>query len=613
MLTLDIECYQNYFLVMLQRPDGKTTSFEMLDDKRPHMRPLRRFLQNKTIVTFNGNGYDLPMLYAFLSGFNNAKLKKLSDYLITVDGARWKYHYKFDHDLNGQVEIDHIDLIEVAPGMASLKIYGGRLSAPKMQDLPIEPDAIISKEQAAELRRYCANDLETTRLLLDKLTPQIKLREQMSEEYEQDLRSKSDAQIAEAVINDALIKARVKPSKPVIKPGTAYKYQIPTFIRFDHPELRALLIDIKGAKFKVKENGSIQMPDELNNRKIKIGQSVYKMGIGGLHSCEKRQTVIKPDGGYLIDRDVASYYPAIILGQGLYPKHLTAKFLDIYRSIVERRLAAKASGDKVTADSLKITINGSFGKFGSKYSTLYSPDLLIQTTITGQLALLMLIEQVERVGASVVSANTDGVVILCNDKEIYEKVNDVTFGWEIDTGYETEETRYDSLHSDSVNNYLAVKESGGYKGKGRYASPGLMKNPNNLVCVEAVASFLCDGSPIADWVRNEQDISKFLTIRSVKGGAVSNGQELGKAVRWYYSTAATGQTLNYKTNGNKVPRSDGAKPLMDLPDKFPKDINYDWYINEAQQMLVDMGVIDARESDRNSSGETCKKQGYLDL
>ena len=41
--------------------------------------------------------------------------------------------------------------------------------------------------------------------------------------------------------------------------------------------------------------------------------------------------------------------------------------------------------------SKKIQINGSFGKLGSKYSLLYAPDLLLQTTITGQLALLMLI------------------------------------------------------------------------------------------------------------------------------------------------------------------------------------------------------------------------------
>ena len=585
MLVLDIETYKNYFLVMVQRPDGKRASWEMFNDNRPDTSKLRQLLKTQTIVTFNGNSYDLPMLSGFLSGLNNAQLKTLSDYLIFTDGARWRYRDKFNID---PLEFDHIDLIEVAPGMASLKIYGGRLHAPKMQDLPIEPDAIITAEQTAPLRLYCGNDLETTRLLLDQLTPQIKLRQQMSTDYGQDLRSKSDAQIAEAVINDALKKQKVKAVKTVIKPGTSYRYKIPAFVAFSTPPLLELLSDIKAAKFTVKDNGQIQMPATLHNRKIKIGGSVYKMGIGGLHSCEKRQTVIRPEGGCLIDRDVASYYPAIILGQGLYPKHLTPKFLDVYRSLVERRLAAKASGDKVTADALKITINGSFGKFGSKYSTLYSPDLLIQTTITGQLALLMLIEQVEQTGAQAVSANTDGVVIRCESKEIYNLVNDQVFVWEIITGYETEETRYESLHSDNVNNYLAIKEDG-HKGKGRYASPGLMKNPNNLICVEAVAAYLVDGESIAGHIQAATDITKFVTIRTVKGGAIKDGVKLGKAIRWYYSATADG-CIHYASNNNRVPRSEGARPLMDLPETIPADLQRQWYIDEAEQMLKDMGA-----------------------
>ena len=33
----------------------------------------------------------------------------------------------------------------------------------------------------------------------------------------------------------------------------------------------------------------------------------------------------------------------------------------------------------------------------------------------------------------------------------------------------------------------------------------------------------------------------------------------------------------YKTNGNKVPKTDGAKPIMNLPNELPDDINYEWY------------------------------------
>jgi hypothetical protein len=45
---------------------------------------------------------------------------------------------------------------------------------------------------------------------------------------------------------------------------------------------------------------------------------------------------------------------------------------------------------------------------------------------------------------------------------------------------------------------------------------------------------------------------------------------------------------NQSINGNTVPKSESALPLMDISDTFP-DINYDWYIEEATSILYDIG------------------------
>src|SRR5690625_2631930 len=87
---------------------------------------------------------------------------------------------------------------------------------------------------------------------------------------------------------------------------------------------------------------------------------------------------------------------------------------------------------KTQSDTLKISVNGSFGKLGSKYSALYAPDLLIQTTLTGQLALLMLIERMELAGISVRSANTDGIVCQFR-RELEHEMEQVAFDWMLDT------------------------------------------------------------------------------------------------------------------------------------------------------------------------------------
>lgn len=580
---LDIECYVDYFLLSFKcAQTGKFREFELYENRPIDLSSIRKIMQSYTTISFNGNSYDLPMICALLKGYTNQQLKKLSDKLILSDSPSWMTCR--DLGLRVPQHWDHVDLIEVAPGKASLKIYGGRLHSHKLQDLPIEPSANISPSQRETLRLYCRNDLDTTQDLMMSLSKQIKLREDMSDQYGVDLRSKSDAQIAEAVLKHELDAIGVNVRKNPVPSGTEFKYTPPEFISFKTEQLNTVLHAVKHAVFVVQDSGQVKMPPELN-KSIEFHGAKYQMGIGGLHSQEKNQVIKCGAGERLYEADFASFYPFIILGESFYPEHLGKGFLNTYRSIVERRISAKHSGDSVTADSLKITINGSFGKLGSKYSALYSPNLLIQTTVTGQLCLLMLIEAVHLAGGRVVSANTDGVVIHCKDSA-YSPISDALFYFELLSGYTLEETHYKAIYSRDVNNYVAIKRSG-VKGKGAFAEPNLMKNPTAEICVMAVKDYLSSGKSIEQTIRECTDVRRFICIRSVTGGAIWREDYLGKAVRFYYST--DGDVITYKKNGNKVPKSDGAKPLMQLPDVMPTDIDLSWYVNESRAMLKDLG------------------------
>jgi hypothetical protein len=66
---------------------------------------------------------------------------------------------------------------------------------------------------------------------------------------------------------------------------------------------------------------------------------------------------------------------------------------------------------------------------------------------------------------------------------------------------------------------------------------------------------------------------------------------LGKAVRWYYAKGIDG-VIQYKLNGYTVARSEGARPLMELPAALPDDIDYEWYEREAISILDDIGYCD---------------------
>ena len=586
-LVFDTEVYRDYFLVAFRNvATGNVVHFERLPDQEIDAVKVQRILAAYTVVSFNGNHFDLPVLAMALTGAECSKIKDVADAIIVGKKKYWEIYREYGLT---QFEIDHIDLIEVAPGQVGLKQYGGRLHAPTLQDLPIEPGASIAPEQRASLRAYCANDLALTEQLYRQLLPQIELRARMTREYGIDLRSKSDAQIAEAVIKQE-VEARTgsKLRRAALSPDTRLTNTPPAWIEFASRPLREIYDVVREGDYRIDPLGSPLMPDTMLDATVTIGASVYRLGIGGLHSSETRAVHFADDGHILVDRDVASYYPNIILRCGLAPANMGAHFLAVYRGIVGRRLAAKRAGDKVTADALKICVNGSFGKLGSKWSVLYAPALFLQVTLTGQLALLMLIERLEVHGIPVVSANTDGVVIKCPIEKVAE-MDAIVDWWEHVTEFETEATAYTAIYSRDVNNYIALKAAGGVKTKGAYASTSLSKSPANEICTEAVVAFLETGTPIEQTIRGCRDIRKFITLRQVKGGAVWKDQYLGRVVRWYYARGETA-TIQYTSNGNTVARSQGSRPCMVLPETFPTDVDLDWYIREAADMLGDLGV-----------------------
>jgi hypothetical protein len=220
--------------------------------------------------------------------------------------------------------------------------------------------------------------------------------------------------------------------------------------------------------------------------------------------------------------------------------------------------------------------------------------MFIQITISGQLFLLMLIEHLESIGVSVISANTDGVVVACPKRKRAAMLACIAT-WEKATGFVTEETEYRAIYSRDVNTYLAIGVDGKVKGKNIFYDPWrgtggkdrywrFQKNPSCQICVEAVEKFLVSNITIDYTIRSCRDVTRFLAVKNVTGGAHKNGDYLGKVVRWYYCLGETG-TINYITNGRIVADTLGARPLMDLPAALPLDIDYEWYIKRAAEMI----------------------------
>lgn len=629
---------------------------------------LHTMLQREdlTWVSFNGWHFDAPMISAAIGGKNPKVLKEIANAIINENGKSWEIPDQFGFDM---IKFDHIDLIEVSPGVrVSLKTFAGRMGYPTMVDLPFEHDRDLNEEEMAVLETYCQNDLGVTEWLFQRMRAEIDLRIEMSNEHGIDLRSKSDAQVAEAVLKKA---AGIK-GRGGLSP-LSVRYKAPAFIQTDSDIINDLVERIERTDFRINQgNGQVEAPDFLDEP-VRLCSGTYQMGVGGLHSTHDKKLFVEASDEVLIsDFDVASYYPNLMLKAGLTPRFDGGggeRFIAEYRKIYDRRMEAKRSGNKKIANALKIALNGTFGKLGSPYSAFYSPDLMLGVTMSGQLNLMCLIYDLEfSPDIKVLSANTDGIMVQYPASK-RDRILNVIVENAVRTGFEYEETAYLRVAMKDVNNYEAITadrapvvitpegqivtvkaDPGKSKRKGLYASSDpkenplyLQKNPTMNVCADMAVEYLRDGVPPWEAIHGYTDIKDFVAIRAVKGGGIQyektvevddwvevadrewkrqawldagiekasvkrksrpapvevgvGGQAFGRIARWYMQKGST-LPINYIGSGNKVPKTEGAKLCMTLPDVLPTDLDLEWYINETIDMLGDMGVPIRREPEK---------------
>ena len=591
LVVLDIECYPNYFLIAFK---GLGTNKVITVDTQSKLdteqkRRIKSILNKYTTFGYNSINYDIPMLTYALNNASVNELYELSKTIVEKGQPSWMSYRNLDLE---ELQIDHFDIKEPAPAvMISLKNYGTRVGSKKLWDLPYNPHKRLNQEQIENLKLYCENDLDTTIDLYNAIKGRLQLRIDIGKEWNTDFRSKSDAQMAEEMFKLELAKngKKIQYMKAKDRLAKHVEYKCPDFITFESKELNEIKDLFDGSRFEINQgNGQPILPKEWTKFiKPKIGETVFKLGLGGIHSQEKKLSIKANDKYVLRNADIASMYPSIILLLELYPTSLGKDFLSIYRKIYETRLKAKKTGDKLVNEGLKIALNGSYGKFGSFYSFLYAPDLMLTVTLTGQLMMLMLIEQLEKNDFRVISANTDGVEYYC-ERDRVDEAEALIFDWELDTGMVMEHGEYQALHAKDVNNYVAVYD-GYVKSKGLYAETSLMKGRSTPIVYEAIRKYLLDGTSLQDTIYSCDDINEFVSGRTVNGGAEFQGKYLGKVVRWYYCKNSDGY-IYYSKNGNKVPKTDGCCPLMDLPDEIPNNLNYQWYIEEAILKLNELGV-----------------------
>lgn len=592
---LDVECYRNFFLICLKHfNSGKRRVFELSERTRFDPAVLLEVLNSECLITFNGTNYDLPIIALALKGLDTSALKDVTDRIIGQNMRPWDVEREYGVKVP---PFNHVDLLEPNPSIRQgLKTLAGRLHARTIVNLPIRPNATLDRREMSIVTRYCFHDLDATEMLFRAMKEPLQLRVALGKQYGVDMRSRSDAQVGETIVKVMVEKKTGRtPKRPQVMPDS-FKYAVPGFVSFKTQKMNDVVEMLRKATFYMGGWG-VEMPPELKGLRIDIGTSRYTMGIGGLHSNEEHRALLSDDEHALIDVDVASQYPAIIMKLGLAPPAIGETFFEVYGELMRLRLEAKARGDKTMADGGKIALNGVYGKLGSEFSFMYGPHIMIAVTLTGQLSLLMLIERCELEGIPVMSGNTDGVVIRCPRRKL-DRLADIIKGWEQDTGFMAERTDYRAIYNRDVNTYIAVKADGKIKRKGPVGNPWkendlrgqMSKNPQMTICSDAVVEYILHKTPFEETIRAARDPREFVTVIKANGGAEWRGQPLGEVIRYYWST--DNDPILRVTNKHKVPNTTGGKPMMALPDELPDDVDYERYVSEAEKIAAELAVIE---------------------
>jgi hypothetical protein len=400
----DMETAKNVCLIgLLDRNTKKSAVIEFGKDGMTEEQKV--FVDNhmnsgRLVFGYNNSNFDSPLLGAAMNGAGADKIFEVGQAIINSprDVPSWKVSQSFGYSRSPFNEVDLMHYVI----RTSLKKLEARSGMDRVVNLPFDPEKELTGDLLETTVEYLYHDLDATLRIADRVEDQIQMRLALQERFELDgLLKKTAARVAETVIMAkycSVTGLEVSEIKAVTK-----RYQNCAFTFKPLPWLvevvkgtaaESLLQDVMKVRFIVKE-GKRAVPDKDGAplpKSISIGEDMdATFGIGGLHSIDDSGSVVTSGGVDIDSFDVSSYYPHLILS-GIAPNHLSKEeFCSVYGEILKLRMDAKKSGDKPTADGLKLVANSTFGLTGDKWSALYSPQAQVSITLSGQIALIALL------------------------------------------------------------------------------------------------------------------------------------------------------------------------------------------------------------------------------
>jgi hypothetical protein len=458
---------------------------------------------------YNNKHYDNHVLKAICCGADPTLVKQISDFIIVEERPGWEHWFlrqsKFWFD-----NFDLMDDTQVGTSLKHIEAHMGWNIEETQVDFNL--DRPLTPEEIDSTIFYCKWDVKATAKLLT-------LRKGYLEAKINVARTKGIPDTKALYMTNARLTAAF------LDAVATERYDEREYHYPDNLDLSLIPNEVIQFFNRLRDT-SISSKELFNSQlKVMVDGAEAVVGFGGIHHAIPNYTEERNPRSRRIIRnfDVASLYPSLMVNNGYTSRNIPSadRFAEVYHT----RLKAKMTGDKHTANTLKLILNTTYGASLATTNPLYDALMGRSVCITGQLYILELAMRYLRECKTVriIQLNTDGLMISlaeCEMDTIYRINNE----WQASKNLILEEDKISKIVQKDVNNYVMVFENGKVKTKGAYVTYGIAGagafsiNNNHTIVKKAVIDYFVNGTPVEDTINGCDDIHEFQIIAKAGGG-----------------------------------------------------------------------------------------------
>ena len=573
---------------------------------------------NEWHISYNGLAFDAQVTHNIIKNHDNLILMEGEEiaeeiYGYAQEAIKRSNNREFQEFPEWHMTVKQIDLYKLnhwdnPAKMSSLKWIEYTMDWNNILDMPIHHETkIATQKQLDIIVDYCINDVAATKEIFIRSKPLIKLRKNLTDQYDINLYSASEPRISKELFAYYLSK-ELKIPKYDLKKLRTFRSVIKIdglildYIKFETPEFNNLL-----NKFKTVELNPNQTKGGFKYSVSYRGVKTH-FGLGGAHGAAKAGVYGSDEDNIIMSSDVTSFYPNLAIMNKISPAHLDKKaFCDLYEwFFIERKKIPKSDPMNYV---YKIILNSTYGLSNDKNSFLYDPQFTMFITVNGQLTLMMLYEMImEAIPEAIpLLQNTDGVETIIPRSKV-DLYNEVCKKWEEITNLNLEHDSYKKLILADVNNYIGIDDHGKAKCKGRFEfnNLALHKNKSKLIIPKAIYAYFVDGTLPEDTLKENKNILDYC----IGGKSKGNWQQVARSIkdkegyeenlqkinRYYISNKGVKIIKVNKTDKREIQLESGRwmqTIFNDIKEKEWKDydINQKYYLDAIEKEIDNiMGI-----------------------